>query len=196
MRIIPPSLLIMAAEARCVGAVPLCLMGNPLYLVSRAVKEGDADITIEPLKGFPVVRDLIVDKSKVMDKLKTVEVRQDTGLVYEDIVATMDPAVYAKIEALQWCAKCLSCVSVCPIINTMKDLEKYSGPATMVAIGLRFYDPNDEADRVLQAVNEGLFECSMCGLCSQVCPSNIDHLSVFSDLRAAAEERGLKPKVS
>ena len=46
-----------------------------------------------------------------------------------------------------------------------------------------------------QAVQDGLYRCILCGQCTEVCDSaEIDHLTYWNDLRAAAEERNLKPR--
>ena len=64
----------------------------------------------------------------------------------------------------------------------------------MIAIANRFYDPYDQGDRVVEAVQNGLWECIECGMCDTVCKAlEIDHLSVWKDLREAAESAGLNP---
>ena len=64
---------------------------------------------------------------------------------------------------------------------------------TMLATAYRYYDPYDQADRVVQAVQDGLYRWILCGQCTEVCDSpEIDHLTYWNDLRAAAEQRGLK----
>lgn len=180
-------------RGRTCGRCSLMLDEEPVVACFTPIKE-DRDIVIEPLRGFPVIRDVVVDKSEIMDKIRIIELRQKVKpLEWADVEEKMDPKVFAKIDMLQWCAKCMCCVAACPIIVNMNDLERFSGPAVMVAVALRYYDPNDLADRVLQAVSEGLFECTLCGNCMRVCPAGIDHLSVLMELRSEAEAKGFKP---
>lgn len=62
----------------------------------------------------------------------------------------------------------------------------------MVAIALRHYDPYDQGDRVAEAVQEGMWNCIMCGKCDEVCPAReIRHVDTWTELRAIATERGL-----
>ncbi|MFA4836098.1 MAG: hypothetical protein WC749_08540 [Dehalococcoidia bacterium] len=101
-----------------------------------------------------------------------------------------------------------------PSYSMRYHLTEFYGLAALLKIGLRFYDPRDQGDRVAQAVKEGLEHCTMCGLCHKVCymgvesakglpnvlgPAElfyIDHQAVLGDIRRAAEERGFLPEKS
>ena len=64
----------------------------------------------------------------------------------------------------------------------------------MLAVALRYYDTYDQADRVVEAVSKGLYHCTLCGICDQVCPRyEIKHVEAWKALRAEAEKLGLKP---
>ena len=63
----------------------------------------------------------------------------------------------------------------------------------MAQIGLRYLDPKDQGDRATQAAFAGIFDCTLCGKCSEVCPAFIPHVAVFEELQMAAEAKGLKP---
>ena len=94
---------------------------------------------------------------------------------------------------LEYCARCGVCTAACPVVE-QKGFKSYIGPTGMIAIANRFYDPYDQGDRVVQAVQNGLWECIECGMCDTVCKAlEIDHLSVWKDLRTAASAEGLKP---
>ena len=74
--------------------------------------------------------------------------------------------------------------------------DDYVGPAGMVAIALRYYDPYDERARIVQAVDSGVWNCIMCGTCDVVCPAlEIEHVNMWTEIRAAATERNLTGKV-
>ena len=109
-----------------------------------------------------------------------------------DEINQFDMGAQEKVYSIEWCTRCGRCSSVCPAMQTNAD---YVGPMTMLATAYRYYDPYDQADRVVQAVQDGLYRCILCGQCTEVCDSaEIDHLTYWNDLRAAAEERGLKPR--
>lgn len=155
----------------------------------------DGDHTLAPLNGFPIVRDLVVDRRALHDRLsrlrKRIKAHETTS---EEAQATMDPEQYVRASSIEWCARCGVCNASCSALNVTGGPEKYVGPSGMIAIASRYYDPLDQGDRVLQAVQEGLFSCILCGNCDTTCSAlEIHHLDIYNELRAAAEERGLKP---
>lgn len=183
-----------SCRGRVCGRCSMMLDGTPVVACYTPILK-DSDIVLEPLRGFPVIRDFIVDKSKTQDRIAKIEARvRAKPLVKSDITAPMDINLAKKIGDLEWCCRCLSCIAACPVINEDKDQEKFIGPAGLVAIGLRHFDPFDEGDRVVEAVQNGLYECIMCGNCHTVCPAaEIDHLEVYAELRKEAEKRSLNP---
>lgn len=190
------------------GRCGMMVNGKPVLACMTPVSPGE--VTIEPLKDFPVIRDLVVDRSRVKSKLQGVMpyLRRKKPL---GEVPTISFGTYEKMCGLYRCTECMLCYTVCPVFKDDLNLKKFCGPAALLKIGLRSYDPRDESDRVAQAVEEGLGRCTMCGLCHKVCylgiesvkdlpnslgPSQlfyIDHVAVFKDLRKEAEKRGLLP---
>ncbi|MEG2007137.1 MAG: 2Fe-2S iron-sulfur cluster-binding protein [Raoultibacter sp.] len=183
-----------SCRGRTCGRCAMTLNGTPCLACVTLVEESGNN-TIAPLGGFPVIRDLIVDKTKVTDRVASIMVRKRAfPLELEEVTAPVDPEIVAKISPLENCARCCVCTSACPAVSE-KGLKSYIGPTGMLAIGLRFYDPYDQGDRVVEAVQSGLYDCRQCGTCSSVCKAlEIDHLSVWADLRNAAKERNFVPK--
>lgn len=148
-------------------------------------------ITIEPLKRLPVIRDLVVDKSKMFDNILAArpQVQTDKPLKSAADIPRMGKEEFHFLEEhLQWCNECLLCNVICPKLNE-KEATRFSGPAVMVQIALRHADPKDKMDRVTQAVHEGLMECSLCGLCEEVCPQKIEHLDYLRRFQDLATKR-------
>ena len=204
--------------ARC-GACGVQVNQQPILACVTFVQPGE--ITIEPLKNLPVVKDLIVDRSEVKRKLLGIR----PWLVRSEPLTEI-PAIpyekFQKIEALQLCIDCLLCHAACPVLQG-ENLTTFAGPSIMVKIAMRYYDPRDEAkeERLLAAVREGLFECTLCGICRDVCPRGtilnapelppigalepdeaharrfaqappIDHVDVFEDMQENAKKARLK----
>ncbi len=181
-----------SCRGRVCGRCAVMVDGNPTLACVTTID--DSNHTIEPLNGYPVVRDLVVDRHGLHDKLSKMRKRiRATEITHADVVAPMDPEQYNCAESLEWCARCGVCNAGCPVLNMAGGAGKYVGPAGMVAIASRYYDPLDQGDRVIQAVQEGLYSCIMCGKCDEVCSAlEIDHLAIWTDLRNAAKERGFE----
>jgi len=152
------------------------------------------ETTLEPLKGFPVIRDLVVDTSKayrqfVMSAASIKTQRPDK------ILQTNVPAElwWDTLSHLNACRECMACYATCTALQTNNKWDSFIGPGAMQQIYARHVDTIDEADRVAQAVQAGVFECVQCGLCNTVCAAGIPIKEHNKALMDAAEARGLKP---
>lgn len=178
-----------SCRGRLCGRCAVMLNDQPCTACTKSI-EG-SDNTIEPLNNVPVIRDLVVDKSAMQDRISRISRRQrTTELTMEDMDKVFDHEASVRIDAAARCARCLVCNAACPVLNTTPG--QYIGPAGMVALAMRNYDPNDEGDRVAEAVKEGMWNCIMCGNCDVVCPAqDIEHVTMWTALREQATARGL-----
>ena len=169
------------------GRCSLMVDGEPKLACYTVLEPGEH--TVGPLAGFPVIRDLTVDKADFTRKL-------DDSVVA--VMGTADMAVSPELDydlywdvldRLQKCRECGSCVAVCPVCQG--NASSYAGPAVFGQIYLRANDGLDEGDRVLEAVEGGVFSCLLCGRCDEVCPVAIKHVEAHTWLRDQATERGL-----
>lgn len=179
-----------SCRAGLCGRCGVTVNDKPCLACYTPLDEG-GEYTIEPLKGFPVIRDLVVDKSALADALAdaTAEVTLD-GPVDMNALPELDYEYwYEDLHRKNMCRECGLCFAACPVYQEDKN---YAGPATLSQVYLRAHDGMDKADRVLQAVELGVFNCQLCGECTKVCPSYIDHVACNRDLQEAALARGLK----
>ena len=183
-----------SCRARACGRCAMMLNGEPTLVCTQFLE--DKEYTFEPLKGFRVIRDLIVDKHDLDDQLSGFYNRVRIEPFNAETIK-FDPATYTeeyKMEmyGMEYCCRCGVCNAACPALAAHPD--GFIGPAGMLAIAYRHMDPLDKGDRVMEAVSNGLYYCIQCGKCDQVCHENdINHLAAWQRLRAAAEERGIVP---
>lgn len=179
-----------SCHGRMCGRCSVMLDGVPVLACATVLD--DADHVIEPHKGMPIIRDLVVDKREFTDRLSRVYVRKRIEPIKLEEIPDVDLSTCDTVYGLENCARCGLCNAACPVVAAAPD--EYVGPVFMVATGLRYYDSYDQADRVFEAVGNGLYRCIECGMCDTVCPrTDIDHLGLYTTLRAEAEARGIKP---
>ena len=181
-----------SCACRLCGRCAMMLDGEPRVICTEPIE--DKDHRFAPLEGYPIIRDLIVDKDALDRRMGEVfqRVRLEPFTEETIVAKDWDPAIKDQLFALERCSRCGSCSVACPVAQE-KPCD-YAGPAIMGAIAYRFLDPLDQGDRVLEAVGAGLYHCILCGKCDETCAQqDIDHMGLWQMLRNAAEERGLKP---
>ncbi len=169
-----------------------CMINGRPFLACAAALE-PKEYTFEPLTGFPVIKDLVVDHTPVMTKMvaaglatQTLEPPKTLGNIPYDLY-------WNTLEPLNMCRECMCCYTVCPVLQEENKWESFIGPAAMAQVAMRYLDPKEQGDRVSQAAFSGIFDCTLCGKCAAVCPAEIPHVKLFEMLQNAAIERGLKP---
>ncbi|CDX03970.1 Fumarate reductase-like FeS protein [Desulfitobacterium hafniense] len=179
-----------SCHGRMCGRCAMMLDGVPTLACCTPID--DKAHTIEPLKGMTVIRDLIVDKSSLSNRVSVKYQRVRTEPIKEDEIDKFDKAAADTLYDMVNCTRCGCCDAGCPVVQSAPG--EYAGPAVMLAIAHRHLDSYDQADRVVEAVGEGLYKCIMCGNCDKVCRRyEIKHVEAWQMLREAAEKRGLKP---
>jgi fumarate reductase iron-sulfur subunit len=133
-------------------------------------------IRVEPLQYFPVVRDLVVDITDFMRKLKKVKpwiIRKEEKPLSEGEYR-QTPDELDAYKQFSMCINCMICYSACPIYG----LEPtFIGPAA-IALAQRYNrDSRDQgAGERLEILSEhdGIWQCTFVGECTKVCPKNVD----------------------
>jgi succinate dehydrogenase/fumarate reductase iron-sulfur protein len=183
-----------SCRSRVCGRCAMDLNGLPQMIC--VAKLEDKDYTLEPLTGFPVVRDLVVDKHAFYDRITSISRRVCIEPFTTETIKA-DPATYTEDALWQTygyeeCCRCGCCTAACPAYQM--NPQQFVGPSAMIATAYRRLDPLDQGDRVLEAVSNGIFHCIKCGNCDTVCPqSEIEHVKSWEEFMAEAEARGLKP---
>jgi fumarate reductase iron-sulfur subunit len=151
-------------------------------------------IRVEPLRSFPVIRDLVVDITDFLRKLKKVKpwiVRErEQPLAEGEYRQTPDQLDVYKPFSM--CINCMLCYSACPIYG----LEpSFIGPAA-IALAQRYNrDSRDQGERErLEILSEydGIWQCTFVGECSEVCPKNVDPAGAIQQYKLQSATAWLK----
>jgi len=142
-------------------------------LIQDVAEEGQT-ITLEPLRGMPLQRDLYVDQSGFFEKFRRVKpylINENKPAEKEFIQSAQE---HKKFEDPTKCILCSSCYSSCPVATETN--PEFIGPAAAIQ-GARFvFDSRDqgleERRPVLDHPN-GVWACENHFNCTKVCPRGI-----------------------
>lgn len=169
------------------GSCALKVNGTVVLACKAEIKDGDV---IEPL-DLPVIKDLVVDRSEVEEKVKNMALYLEGGCELPECPAILDPQELADSKKLRSCIECYSCLSACPVIG---ETNEFSGPYFMRYLSKFALDPRDCADRARDGMEEGLYCCTSCGKCGEVCPKEINTFGgAIEKLREIACREGVGP---
>ena len=149
------------------GSCGIKFKGNGALACKKEIRDG---AIIEPL-DFPIIKDLIVDRSEIDEKVKNLHLsteKKKTDKIEEDF-SNKDLKDTKKVRG---CIECYSCLSTCPVVKHFK--EEFSGPYIMRYLSKFSFDPREQNKRLDDLLNEGLYNCTSCGKCGSVCPKNIN----------------------
>ncbi|MGH3744757.1 MAG: succinate dehydrogenase/fumarate reductase iron-sulfur subunit [Mycobacteriales bacterium] len=134
----------------------------------------DEPITVTPMRGFPVMRDLVTDVSYNYEKAKEVPAFSPRP---EQPTAPfrMQQVDVERSQEFRKCIECFLCQDVCHVIRDHEDnKEAYAGPRFFLRYAELDMHPNDGLDRRRLAQEErGLGLCNITKCCTEVCPEGI-----------------------
>ncbi len=146
---------------------------------------------IEPLRYHNILKDLVVELDIALDSLKSF------GACGDDLKSSkMSKDELEVIEIQSDCILCHSCYSACPIYEVNKN---FAGPFTLSRIFRYEYDvrENDKKSKIERIQKDGIWDCTLCGECSLVCPQGLDPKGDIANLRAKSGVMGyMDPNMS
>ncbi len=131
-------------------------------------------VTIEPMKAFPLVKDLVTDVSwnyKAMMTIKPFKPRKPDA---PDGTWRMQQEDVERPQEFRKCIECFLCQDVCHVLRDFHDHDKFIGPAMFVKVAAFEMHPLDVEDRIPDLKNkQGLGFCNITKCCTTVCPEHI-----------------------
>jgi succinate dehydrogenase / fumarate reductase iron-sulfur subunit len=134
----------------------------------------DAEITVQPLKTFPVIKDLACDVSwnyQQNQRIAPFKPRaRDADGEHRMYQADVD-----RVQEFRKCIECFLCQDVCHIIRDRDRKDAFAGPRFMIRLASLEMHPLDEEDRIPEIKHEhGIGLCNITRCCTEVCPEHID----------------------
>jgi succinate dehydrogenase/fumarate reductase iron-sulfur protein len=156
------------------GSCGVNVNGLPILACREKVKDrkGPDTMVIEPLTCFPLIKDLLVDFSCDLQDRGTKRPFPEFWDNGERFKVELEKRDWEILREYSLCIRCGACMEICSAFEENKG--KFSGPLYLLDVARLFFDPRDKADRLLEAVTEGLAFCNACKKCNEVCPMRLD----------------------
>jgi succinate dehydrogenase / fumarate reductase iron-sulfur subunit len=166
------------------GACTMIINGKVRQACTALVDQIKKPIVLEPMRKFPVVRDLVVDRSRMFEALKRVHAWVDIDGTY-DLGPGPRRSPEEQMEAYQYsrCMTCGCCLDACPQVN---DRNPFVGAAILAQVRLFNIHPtgkSEKAERLRALMGPGgIHECGNAQNCAQVCPKEIPLVTAIAHL--------------
>src|SRR5262247_1205009 len=134
----------------------------------------DKPVTVEPLRAFPSVRDLVTDVSVNFRVKKSIRKFQPRPPDAPDGTWRMSQADVDRVQEFRKCIECFLCQDVCHVLRDHQLHEKFIGPRFLVHVAALEMHPLDTEDRMKELRNtQGIGYCNITKCCTKVCPESI-----------------------
>lgn len=162
-------------QAIC-GSCGMMVDGVPKLACKTFLRDYPGRVRIEALNHFPIERDLVVVLDDFIEKLESIQPyivpREEKPLAEGEYLQT--PAQMDLYAQFSGCINCLLCYAACPQYGID---SKFLGPGAIALLHRYNMDSRDgaaEARMEILAAEEGVFNCTAVGYCSEVCPKAVD----------------------
>jgi succinate dehydrogenase / fumarate reductase iron-sulfur subunit len=150
------------------------------------MKDMPDKLTIEPIKGLPVEKDLVVDMEPFFEAYRAVKPFLITGGGNEPTKEWLQSqADRDRYDDTTKCILCAACTTSCPVFWTD---GSYFGPAAIVNAHRFIFDSRDQgAEERLEILNdrEGVWRCRTTFNCTDACPRGIQITKAIQEVKQA-----------
>lgn len=185
-------------ESNCLeevcGACSMVVNGKARQGCTALVDKLEQPITLEPMNKFPVIRDLIVDRSRMFNNLKKIKAWVEIDGSYAlGAGPRQDPAEALDRYTMSTCMSCGVCLQVCPQVAVD---NKFVGAAIINQVRLfnshptGAYKANERLDAIMG--EGGIADCGNAQNCVEACPKHIPLTESIAKVGRAATARAFK----
>ena len=174
------------------GSCSAEINGKPrLMCLTRMEALPEGDVTVQPMKAFPSIRDLVTDVSwnyEVNKKItKFTPAKPGSRGVAEDGTFRMQQRDVERSQEFRKCIECFLCQDTCHVIRDHDKKDVFAGPRFFVRAASLEMHPLDTADREPYLKHEGgIGFCNITKCCTEVCP---EHITITDNAIIPLKER-------
>ncbi len=163
--------------------------GNPRLMCMTRLSDLPLEkpVTVEPMRSFPPIRDLVTDVSwnfRVKKGIKPFTPRPPDA---PDGTWRMAQSDVDRVQEFRKCIECFLCQDVCHVLRDHHLHDRFIGPRYLVHVAALEMHPLDTADRVEELRQaHGIGYCNITKCCTQVCP---EHITITDNAIIPLKER-------
>jgi succinate dehydrogenase / fumarate reductase, iron-sulfur subunit len=158
------------------GSCSAEINGKPRLMCMTRLDELPADepVSVEPMRAFPHVRDLVTDVSWNFRVKPTITRFTPRPPDAPDGTWRVDQLDVDRVQEFRKCIECFLCQDVCHVLRDHHKHDEFIGPRFLVYAAALEMHPLDVADRTTQLKEEhGIGYCNITKCCTKVCPEGI-----------------------
>ncbi len=171
------------------GSCSAEINGMPKLMCMTQIKSlpTDQPVTVEPMRAFPHMRDLVSDVSWNYEVKKKIKGFSPKKADRPDGTWTMAQSDIDRPQEFRKCIECFLCQDVCHVLRDHHKHDEFIGPRFFVYTAALEMHPADEADRLADLKNQqGLGFCNITKCCTKVCP---EHITITDNAIIPLKER-------
>ncbi len=162
----------------------------------RKELERHGHIAVAPLRNFPVIKDLVVDMASFWKKIHDVHPWLVPGVRLADgdvsVQTLAQGQANPQFHNVDACIMCGACVAACTVHEVSKG---FAGPAALAKADRFLSDQRESLSSTrarLSALQDedGIWDCTRCNFCVEVCPKDVKPMEAIVRLRRASLEQG------
>ena len=163
--------------------------GNPKLMCMTRLSDLPLDqpVTVEPIRSFPVIRDLVTDVSWNYAAKKRIKKFKPRIPDAPDGTWRIAQADVDRVQEFRKCIECFLCQDVCHVLRDHNKHEEFIGPRFFVYTAALEMNPIDDEDRVDDLkFKHGIGYCNITKCCTKVCP---EHITITDNAIIPLKER-------
>ena len=163
--------------------------GNPRLMCMTRLNELPLDqpVTVEPMKAFPLLRDLVTDVSWNYTVKKTIKPFKPRPPDAPDGTWRMAQADVDRVQEFRKCIECFLCQDVCHVLRDHVKHDEFIGPRFFVYAANLEMNPLDSEDRIPELKDQhNIGYCNITKCCTKVCP---EHITITDNAIIPLKER-------
>lgn len=167
------------------GSDAMVINGRNRLACKLLIKNLKSPITIEPMRGFKVLKDLIVDMEAFFAKYRSIQPYLVEKSPRPEKERLQSPEDRERFDDTTKCILCGACTTSCP--SFWAD-PNYVGPAAIVQAHRFLFDSRDEGKEERLAVlngQEGVWRCRTVFNCVEACPRGINVTRAIGEVKLA-----------